>query len=420
MTANQSVAVFYPSKHVGGAQFLLKTAIELLRKNYHTVVIDIEDGWLLNNATADAYIVTGAQRVYLNDNVTLIVPATYIRRLNRYFSGKFQVVAWKMHAFNLIPFVPLYGSTAQFRYCNRMLLKYTVLFPKYRFLRRLTKTLVAHNAIYAIDEECNRIAHGYLGLRYSGYLPVCISDDKILRCDPTPSPHDTASPLKKVVWLGRLDGVFKNSILMRVMKDLDATAQVLGETLYLQVIGSGEGEEEIWDAASKLIAVRVEFLGTLSGSNLMDVLNQAEIGFAMGTSALEIASSGTATILLDFSYGEIDERYRYRWLYQSENYILGQSLDFERGTVTSGNLTMLDLLRSSNIQAIAENCHEYVLKYHTCGTLERELLDAVSSTELTYDILERKRCYRQSYLEPIYWKVSKLFTHLPFGRAASK
>ena len=50
----------------------------------------------------------------------------------------------------------------------------------------------------------------------------------------------------------------------------------------------------------------VNFLGTLRNNQLQSVLSQANIGFAMGTSALDIANLGIPTILLDFSYQPIN------------------------------------------------------------------------------------------------------------------
>ena len=45
----RKVVIFYPSKITGGAEFLLKTAAELLKKTHDVTIIDISKGWLSEN-----------------------------------------------------------------------------------------------------------------------------------------------------------------------------------------------------------------------------------------------------------------------------------------------------------------------------------------------------------------------------------
>lgn len=56
------------------------------------------------------------------------------------------------------------------------------------------------------------------------------------------------------------------------------------------------------------------------------LLENSDIGFAMGTAALEYAKLGIPTLLMDFSHTEMPENYRYQWLYQTKDYCLGKNV----------------------------------------------------------------------------------------------
>ena len=80
---------------------------------------------------------------------------------------------------------------------------------------------------------------------------------------------------------------------------------------------------------------RATFAGKIVGEKLESFLcDQIDVVAAMGTAALDAARLGLPTILLDAAYGRVTGDYRFKWLFETKHYSLGDVVNeshFEKG-----------------------------------------------------------------------------------------
>ena len=108
------------------------------------------------------------------------------------------------------------------------------------------------------------------------------------------------------------------------------------------VIGDGDCESIVKSFKPRK-GLEIRFLGTIV-TNLDEILLEHDVVFAMGTSALEAAKLGIPSVLMDASYYEFPKDYRYRWLFESEEYVLGYMLPSEK--IRKSKLVMADIVNT--------------------------------------------------------------------------
>lgn len=251
-----------------------------------------------------------------------------------------------------------------------------------------------------MDGECNRILKLNYDLTYSGFLPVFYKEKNNVEL----TINEINSNDIKVVWLGRIDMDFKIHILKKVLLDIDLIKEDLGNQVVFNIIGNGPGLEELKKFVRLKINYQVNFLNELKGNCLSNALKENHIGFAMGTSALDIAAVKVPTVLLDFSYNEIVD-YNYRWLFESNDHILGRDIKLLSTNEIKSMKSLLLIFQElrENPLKIKEQCFEYLNENHSSADMARRILNFLSNTELTlHDI------YQYRTTKPIWNKISHL------------
>lgn len=393
----EKIFIYYPSHITGGAEFLLKTVADFLKKHVEVHLIDIEDGWLSKNLHDVKKIkITNNLKIKLDEHSVLITTANLIRKLDEHFTGNFKIIAWIVQINNVIPSLPRIGSI-QYIPILRKLLKVTLLRSEYKNLSSLTSYLHNKNSLYTMDDACNDVFEKYYGWRVKNYLPVILPSNKIFDL-PTQKKRRPTNYFR-CVWLGRLDGQFKNPILKRVMLDLSNHAKNSDDHITFTIIGTGPGLSEAKNVASKIKNMEVFFLGELRGTELFNVLCGHDIGFAMGTSALEIAACGTPVILLDASYREVASSYKYQWLFESRGYCIGRSIDNAVDKSMGNKRDINDVLEdiTNSEDSIRYLCHAHVRKFHTIESLESRILDAIKQTTSDFQFMRESGLLKKPY-----------------------
>jgi hypothetical protein len=92
----------------------------------------------------------------------------------------------------------------------------------------------------------------------------------------------------------------------------------------------------------------------------------------MGTSALDGAKLGLPTVVIDASYNIFPESYKYRWIYEADEYGLGKMIELEQGY--EGGIHSMDMLLNSISLAWAEvskKSQSYVKNnYNVCNVVD--------------------------------------------------
>lgn len=397
----KKIILFFPSTTTGGVEFLLKTAATILSESHDVLILDIENGWFKKNVTnVSVETLVKGKLKELDGSVILITFGTIVRYLDYYFCGDFKVISWGMHPNNLIPALPRFPSYNLIRYNKyfELILKYTLLKSEYEKLYSLVCYLKNTNSLYTMDEYCSYTLNKYLGLSYEYFLPVAITNDKALA---NYDKNSKSAVEFSCVWLGRLDGEFKNKILKKVLLDLDRCSFEKNNKILFSVIGNGKGFNEIAEMANELNNIEVIMLGELMGEELKQTLAKASLGFAMGTAAIEIAACRVPTVLLDFAYKEVPKNYRYRWFYESTGYTLGRLIDNNIDPSLGNKLSMHDVVNEviNNYASHAEKSYDYYEKNHSLKSLEDKLFFAIESTTSSFKEMKTAGLLKKPFWE---------------------
>ncbi|WP_151837587.1 glycosyltransferase [Acinetobacter ursingii] len=390
---------FYPSNMMGGAEYLMVNTANLLKDAGVDVgVVDYSDGWVssnINDASIKKIFIIKNEKIQLSEKDILITTASYLYKLDNYFSmSDTRVLFWVVQPYNVVLGLPSFFAK------NKL---YKLIGLKY-----ISKKIISHKknlefildkkGIVSMDSECDRIINLNYGLNYNNFLPIFVGDNKFKRKDESIKENDAI----KIVWLGRIDLEFKIHILKKVLLDLNLIKNEFDKIFIFNIIGNGPGLENLKLFVKENLNFDVNFLGELKDNELNFILEQSDIGFAMGTSALDIAAKKIPTILLDFSYEEVSH-YNYRWIFETEGYILGRDIkllsNFDMDSMKSLRVIFHEL--NKNQIKFSELCFNYVYINHSSQNTLLQLSEYLVNTELTI-----KDIYDYSSTKPIWNKIS--------------
>lgn len=238
------------------------------------------------------------------------------------------------------------------------------------------------------------------------YLPIPISikrETEILR-----DFQIGASSNLRLTYIGRVEDA-QVSILKHLMKELfDESINV---TIQLKIIGEGRNLSEIESFAAEIqnSNVSFQFMGKLTPYELDKILiKDTDIVFAAGTSALEGASRGVPTCLLDGSFHPID-RYRFRWIHTPSEFPLGCLLE-DYPKYLGGSLSLADLILEyrRNAGVLSKSAYEWVKANHAEKKIEAILKTLLLLGGVKYvDLI--KNGVNHSFYKYRVWRAIKKF-----------
>jgi hypothetical protein len=115
------------------------------------------------------------------------------------------------------------------------------------------------------------------------------------------------------------------------------------------------------------------------------LLQHSDINFGMGTSALESGKLGIPTILMDFSTKDLPNNFKYDWLYNTQFFCLGESIE-KKYTPPPSGLDMVELIAKMGndtkyINHQSSQTFMYVKNYHSVSSSVDFLLKFAAGTE---------------------------------------
>ena len=111
------------------------------------------------------------------------------------------------------------------------------------------------------------------------------------------------------------------------------------------------------------------------------LLRNADAHFAMGTAALDAASLGVPTILVDYSAKEFPEDYRYKWLFETTGFSLGRNLEktaHGKG-IEMGEVLSLISSEREKLNELSNKSYNYVLMNHSVEKIASGLIAICSN-----------------------------------------
>lgn len=381
-----SITFLYPSRNIGGAQLLFaRIAAEIAAKALaHVSVIDYKDGFIRNHLKdleTIRFIEYNEEKTAVS-GTTVILPLSHLVDLPHMLtqaSLDCDFLFWSIHPDNIKHV--LYSRGRKF-------------LPRTMRARSLLKSLTNQGNIVFMDEANERACKKEIG-EFSRtsfiQIPVMIAPSIKRR---TRRVFDEVS----IAWLGRIT-YDKIKSLRKIVKDISAIQSDV--KIKFHIIGSGSKEREL-QAFAATHNVAICQVGVLQGPELHQYLiNEVDIGIAMGTSCLEIGALSIPTALVDYSLTELPEDANYDWLYDTKHFTLGN--DAAWGITREKSLfNLIESVKSDPSNSIGAKCFEYVNRHHALENV---------AEKLTTHILRKKKFDKntitelESILNPIWHRV---------------
>lgn len=361
-----SVTFLYPSRVIGGAQLLfVRLAIALAASGKARVtVVDYQDGFLwreLQNLPG-IRLLAFQERVTSLRDTTVIMPLSHLVEL-RYMLDRRSIdtcdfLFWSIHPDNVRH---LFYSYARHW------------FGRKKTARELLRQCATDGQIVLMDQANQFAFESEVGQCGStSFLPIPILAAEGQR----EGQRQREDGRFQIAWLGRISYDKINSIL-KIVDDLSRSRH--RDDIVLHVIGNGTEEAKL-HAHVQRSGIRVEWIGVLQGADLIRyLLDRADMGIAMGTSALDIASLGIPVALIDYSMDPLPNNQGYDWLYDTKNFTLGNDAAWKQLRALQFD-QLIDQLKSDPANDIGKRCLDYVRRNHGMSQVLMRLQEFISKT----------------------------------------
>lgn len=170
-------------------------------------------------------------------------------------------------------------------------------------------------------------------------------------------------------WIGRVSKDFKLKPIQSMISDLEKYNEHI--KIELTIIGDGDGLEEV-KKTSEHCAMNVKFINNIEYAKLGDYFKEnIDLCIAMGTSSLDAAKNGIATIVIS-PIRECDtEDANYRWIFDSKGYSLGEYVGETNDTNQIKNELSVLLNEYMKDISIGNKCKDYSLNFEDNKVFEK-------------------------------------------------
>lgn len=359
-----NIVFYFPYPTVGGVSILFLRLAEYFSKSYNIIIMDMHEGYMSKRLPSNCSFVPYNSPELLPSNSIIIMQSCPLWRIPKikYFPTDTKFFFWNLHPDNLNPNI-INDKTDQ----KKMFRKFVNLFnfSRKNKLSRQTNFFIDNNAIFFMDCENLNVTQNLLDISISEdlYLPIInnLSSPERLRLNPI-----SIKEKIKCIWIGRIEG-FKISILLYTIARLDALQSF---NIHFTIVGSGSGQNDVKELLGSCNNITYSLIDYLPHDKLNETLEDMHLAFGMGTSALDSASIGLPTICLDYSYTQINNYYRFHYIYENKDFCLGYEIDSSTEQMFECNLESLINMLIYDGQIISDRCYNYCLKNHSMSTLE--------------------------------------------------
>lgn len=395
---------FFPYMDESGVPMLFLRMARFISSHYankyNIYIIDFEDGAMARNLSEEDNI----SICEFHDTCRIEFDADSIiifQSLVPYFwpSNKLivhpetKIIYWNLHPHNLVPSLLPLPFLRYFPYKSQKIYDVCALFYK-GFLQRIAKLvedMYDHNAIAFMDSTNFKTTCGHLPVyklrkQIPTYLPVPAEDyNGMLK-------HTCSINELNMCWLGRICDE-KTSILKQTIERASKIAKEKQKNIKFHILGYGEDCEMIDNLSVEHEFFSKEKCRPIKSSEINKyLLNNVDVMFAMGTSALEAAKIAIPTSLVDFSLKSIKGDYDYKFIYMRKNYDLGHritNLDLEKDEDNDSLSEIVDLLeRDYDNQGTL--CKAYYDNNHSMLSIGKQFEKLIDKSTFHFSMINPK------------------------------
>lgn len=399
----RNILFYFPYRGFGGVPVLFKRVASYLAAYENVYLIDFNDGAMSDTIPKGVEFISYSDKSNYPLNSTLILQSTplwNIKHLER-FHPSTKVFFWNLHPLNLYPYI---FSSYSHNYFKRLVagVLMPLSFYRKRKLIKLLKYLIDKNAIVFMDKENHKkTSEFYSQLEIpKRLLPIVYEPKSVLKL------NDDRS-LMRCCWVGRIVD-FKVHILIHLIERLDEVAKKIGK-VEMFIIGDGDSIDFLKLQTNHLQNVNLIFIPNISTNDLGGFLtNNVDALFAMGTSALEGASRSIPTILLHYSYIPITGLYKFNYIFNTEEYSLGDEFDANVHTESSSSLEDILIDIKYNKKHLGQQCLKYCCENFSPESVSRSLAEMVNSSSAILGDLRDMGLFKPDLISLVIKKILRV------------
>jgi hypothetical protein len=380
-----------------------------------TAVIDYGDGFIHTYLadTAHRFLpYDGTTKTAVDDSVVVVTSLSFLAQINTMLnlSEDTRLFFWDLHPYNLVENLALSKVYKKISVTHAGRLA-TVVEPVRRAkLARAVDEGLASSGLVFMAERNYSFNRALLGIaRGPTYLPLPIDARHGIHVDTSIGNYRYVNGASvEIGWLSRL-APDKMAALLRLMRDVQEYQQCSGDrSVRVHIIGDGGEAARIAHLAISL-GIEVKMPGRIDGHSLTEyVRRNVDIGFGMGTSALEFAARGIPTVL---TLGSFHEDFNlpkpYRWLFDAEGY----NVSSEAGTGGAAVRGFSDIIEDYSVGRAAdlgENCLKYVWRNHEISHVALRFKELLASCSFTYGSVRGTGIYQFSAYEKALFALKRV------------
>lgn len=402
---------YFPYYEECGVPILFLRISRWLAKNhpneYDVYVCDFADGAMARNIKKNDNVkvaLAGSTKgITIMDNDILImqslVPYYWPKELH--IAPKAKIFYWTLHFRNLTPSLLPFPWLRELPFRYRSIFRFCSLFHKKRILgiAEMIQDMMRHNAHYFMDISTQKQCELHIPIRKPqnmDYLPVPASDYL--------GPYKKHDPNKLIIdacWLGRIS-YEKTPILIHTLEACSKHACKHKQKIRFHILGFGEYVDKI----NKLEVDNEYFTKfTIHSIRFNEInkylLDNVDVMFAMGTSALEAAKLKIPTVLVDCtpSMHPIKGDYLFKFIDERCCYDLGHcitSKDMQNG---NNSIDEVFMQLKTNYDKVAINCYNHFNAKHSLSSVGAKLYDILQKMNYTFDMINPKTIERPWLLD---------------------
>jgi hypothetical protein len=404
----ENIIFYFPYKGNGGVSIVFINFAKLLVNRFNVFIVDFDDGTMKRNLVPNVNFIDFENVIKYPPNSLIIFQSVAIWRIKDFykFDEASRFLFWNLHPDNFFPYIYDYQRNNRF-IGKHILLKLFFSLQKYyrnKILLNL-KYLIKCNSLTFMDFENFR--------QTQESFPEVFLPESYMPCFIEKVNYKTANgnkEIKNFFWIGRIVK-FKVHILIHLIKRLNESLDHnLDFNFKLTVIGGGD-EMDFLNKQVSIINPKftIEFMGDIEYQEINNlVLNNCDLLFAMGISALEGARIGIPTVLTDFSNTPILGNYKFRFLYEQSSFNLGLKINnnsFEE--VSSFEKIINSAVK--NFEFEGNKCLEYFLKNHSGELTLNIFLELIKNVKSTKREIEKLKLNSPDLFSFLYFNFFTFF-----------
>ena len=392
---------FLPKRELGGAEVLFIRIITELVKDpsYEITLCDYPDGVLstkLGNVVHDVKIYNGHQIQIISGSI-LVLPLTLLfTKLPEYLSihESTRLFLWDLGAYGGMEGMMLINLYRKHSFERAIILKNIFERTRAKKISSLLDAGLEKSGLAFMNLKdyyfCSLFYHLQNPARYL-QIPINLGLSEMI--------HKKDRTCLNVGWVSRLVNI-KIQPLLQLINDLSSISDL---KVKLHIIGYGPEQDNIRNSAISA-GIDICFPGKIEFDLLSSyITTNIDIGFSMGTAALEFARHGVPTVLTNGAHTLKKDKNivkKYKWIFDDLNFNLAAEPSISNFThLVSINQVFNDLMH--NYKELSFRCRQHVELHHNIKIVLSKFTQIIAFNTFTFkDVLER-RIYTNTFWDRI-------------------